>query len=365
MTQHFDVVVFGGGPAGSSAAIALLQNGYSVALIEKTDFTEIRIGETIQPQTSLLLKELKITEEIFIPHLCAHAIQSSWGETSLKENNFLFNPFGQSWHLNRIKFDQQLISYAEKAGAQIHLRSNIEAVDESGTKQWIIRFLSEGNEKIIQGRFIVDATGRQAFLSRKRGGKRRDIDHLIGLISIREDYIQNKNTNYTLVESAQNGWWYSADTPGKRMVIVFMTDADLYKKENSPSENFFLQSLSKTKYTNKRCSGFSTDKVIMRAANSYIMTKTHGYNWMAIGDAAMAFDPLSSQGIYKAIKSGLGAANIINEHFSGDSFALEKYSLQLNAVFEKYLLQRKLYYSQEKRWTQSLFWKRRQAAVDF
>jgi flavin-dependent dehydrogenase len=363
MTQKFDVAVLGGGPAGASTAISLLQKGYSVAIIEKNDYSEVRIGETIQPQILSLLSHLKIDDKIFHHHLPSNAIQSAWGETSLKENNFFFSPFGHGWHLNRLKFDKQLIKQAEKSGVILFINSPIKTITQHNSGNWSFIFLDHGHSKTIDTRFVIDATGRNAFFIKNQGGKRINIDHLIGVVSTQEKKTQQNSSNYTLVESVKNGWWYSADIPENKMVVAFMTDADLYNKENCNSEKFFNQSLSATKFTRKRCCGSFPDKIRMYAANSYIMTKTHGTNWIAIGDAAMAFDPLSSQGIYKAIKSGLNAAEAIHEQFTSNKNALQSYSNTLNAAFEKYMQLRKLYYLKEKRWPHSLFWTRRHTNV--
>jgi len=363
MTRKFDVIVLGGGPAGASIAISLLQRGYSVAIIEKSDYSETRIGETIQPQTASLLNHLKINDEIFHRHLPSNAIQSVWGESSLKENNFFFNPFGHGWHLNRLKFDKQLISHAEKSGATLFTKSLIKTITQYDSGNCGIEFLDHCHIKTIDTRFVIDATGRNAFFVKNQGGKRLNIDRLIGIVSIQGKKTKQNNSNYTLVESAKNGWWYSADIPDNKMVVAFMTDADMYKKENCASENFFNRSLSSTKFINKRCSESFPDRIRIYAANSYIMTKIHGSNWIAIGDAAMALDPLSSQGIYKAIKSGVSAAETIHEQFTRNKYALEIYSNNLNAEFEKYLQLRKLYYLKEKRWPKSLFWQRRHSGV--
>jgi flavin-dependent dehydrogenase len=281
----------------------------------------------------------------------------------LKENNFFFNPFGHGWHLNRLKFDTQLINHAEKSGVTLFTNSMIKTIIQNGSGNWSIKFSDHGHSKTIDTRFVIDATGRNAFFVKNQGGKRLNIDHLIGIVSTRGKKTQQNSSNYTLVESVKNGWWYSADIPENKMVVAFMTDADLYKKENCDSEKYFNQSLSKTKFIKQRCCGSIPDRIRVYAANSYIMTETQGKNWIAIGDAAMAFDPLSSQGIYKAIKSGISAAEAIDEQFTRNRYALETYTDTLNEAFEKYMHLRKLYYLKEKRWPESLFWKRRQADI--
>lgn len=364
MTTKFDIIILGGGPAGSSTALSLLQKGYSVAIVEKTDYSAIRAGETIQPQTSSLLNELKISEEVFNPHIPSNAIQSVWGEASLKENNFIYNPYGHGWHLDRLKFDKQLIQHAEEAGATLFINSQVKTIIQHASGNWIIRLLHHSQTKTINARFIIDATGRSSFLVKQLGGVRKNVDHLIGLVTTSEIRYQPIQENFVLVESEKNGWWYSADIPGNKIVFAFMTDADLYKKEDYNAQNFYKKLLQTTNFTKKRYAGSLLENIKIYAANSYIMTKTHGTNWMAIGDAAMAFDPLSSQGIYKAIKSGINAAAIIHEQFTYNINALENYSNSLHATFEKYMHLRKLYYLQEKRWSQSLFWKRRHTDIN-
>ena len=263
-----------------------------------------------------------------------------------------------------MKFDKQLIQHAEKTGATLFINSLVKTIIQHDSGNWIIRLLNQSQIKAINARFIIDATGRSSFLVKERGGERKNVDHLIGLVTTPETHCQSMQANFFLVESVKNGWWYSADIPGNKIVLAFMTDADLYKKENRNTENFYKKLLLKTNFTKKRYAGSFPENIKIYAANSYIMTKTHGINWMAIGDAAMAFDPLSSQGIYKAIKSGINAAGIIHEQFTHNINALENYSNSLNATFEKYMQLRKLYYLKEKRWSQSLFWKRRHADIN-
>jgi len=89
-----------------------------------------------------------------------------------------------------------------------------------------------------------------------------------------------------------------------------------------------------------------------------------GNNWLAAGDAAMAFDPLSSQGIYHALNSGLLAARAIQDSQFGHQTALEEYSRETPRRFDKYLSMRAIYYGRERRWSSSAFWQRRQNAPD-
>jgi flavin-dependent dehydrogenase len=89
------------------------------------------------------------------------------------------------------------------------------------------------------------------------------------------------------------------------------------------------------------------------------MNRVTGSNWLAAGDAAITFDPLSSQGIYHALKSGLLAARAIENCLCGDQTALEDYARGTQERFDEYLSMRPVHYGQEQRWSYSAFWQRR------
>ena len=125
MSLNVDVVILGGGPAGSSVAISLLQKKYTVSIIEKTDFSSFRIGETISPGVTGLLRKLGMDDKILNVHLPSYTNKSVWGSHEPGENNFFYNPSGHGWHLNRMVFDRQLADHAANLGALSFTNSTI------------------------------------------------------------------------------------------------------------------------------------------------------------------------------------------------------------------------------------------------
>lgn len=361
--MHVDVVILGGGPAGSSAAISLLKKNYTVAVIERSCYSDLRIGETVPSKAVVLLEALGIDNKTFEHQLPSFANCSAWGSSSLQRKNFLFNPFGNGWHLDRVKFDKQLIDHAEKSGACVFVNSNLIKILQVNPENWNITFSTGDEVKEISSHFLIDATGRNSILVKKQGGKRIIVDHLIGIVSFQKSCLKKEQSNYTLVESVKDGWWYSADLPKNKAVITFMTDADLYKKENRFLSEYWKGKLSETIFTRKRFTPSDGNKFFIYAANSYLMTKTFGHNWLAIGDAAMTYDPLSSAGILKALKDGVSASEAIHDFFSGKENAIEQMAGSFEMRFIKYLYQKKQYYRIEKRWEDSFFWKRRHFAI--
>src|SRR5215510_13158227 len=115
-----DVVVLGGGPAGAAAAITLTRAGRSVVVIEKSQYAQPRIGETLPPAARPRLVELAVWEPFLAAgHLPSPGVLSVWGEDELYETHFIFNPYGQGWHLDRQRFDTMLAQAARQAGARL------------------------------------------------------------------------------------------------------------------------------------------------------------------------------------------------------------------------------------------------------
>ena len=142
--------------------------------------------------------------------------------------------------------------------------------------------------------------------------------------------------------------------------MTFLTDADIFADGQGREDNYWLDQLKKTMHTKKRIAPILGDlNVRAVAANSSRLDKFSGKNWLAIGDAAMAFDPLSGQGIFKALQSAFEATEAIQQHLAGSRTALREYSVDARREFEAYKNKRSAYYSKEKRWPDSLFWQRR------
>ena len=167
--------------------------------------------------------------------------------------------------------------------------------------------------------------------------------------------------SHALVEAVEFGWWYSALLPGHRMVIALMTDADLSREYQFNDEAHWKAALVQTNRTRTR-SHFCANPTALsvRAAHSRALDSVADKGWLAVGDAAAAFDPLSSAGIFKAMRGGTVAAYAIGDYLKGDDSATPKYQLLFDAEYKKYLDKRAEYYGQVRRFEGAKFWCRRQ-----
>jgi len=147
-------------------------------------------------------------------------------------------------------------------------------------------------------------------------------------------------------------------------VAAYMTDADLYAAGSKCVVNYLRKQLRKAAQTASRLDGYTLESTpSIAAATSSQMDRIAGKNWLAVGDAAAAFDPLSSQGIQSALTSGLRAAQSVERYLNGDRVALPSYASWVNKNFAEYLLIRNRFYRRELRWPRSLFWQRRQIGM--
>lgn len=365
--RQFDAAIIGGGPGGAATAISLSRAGHSVALFERTHYESPRIGETLPPATRPLLERLGFWERFLQDkHGSSAGTLAAWGSGDLAENHFITNPYGSGWHLDRARFDAGLTQLAEEKGAQVYRDARAWSFEQVKWRGWRVTysFAKEGTpskRETLLARVLVDATGRAGLVGRTLRVKRLAVDKLIGIVRF---YHAAQDDLRTLVEAAPDGWWYSAYLPNSRLIVAYMTDADLLPKSHAERRSAWQELLAQTIYTRWRVGeGIGEVRLYTLAANSYRLEHAAGADWIAVGDAALAFDPLSSQGIYNALDSGMRAAQTLHAQWCGERDAQNAYEEWIAARAARYLEQRAAYYARERRWRDRAFWIRRQEAI--
>ena len=361
-----DVVILGGGPAGAAAALALRQHApsLSVALIEQTSYDQLRIGETLPPVVQPLLEQLGVWDTFLNEgHIPAYGTSTAWGSDRLLDNEFIYHPMGRGWHLDRTRFDAMLTREAENRGVAVYSGARFTGSQRLGGegRRRIAVLAENGDEISVEAAFVVDATGRRSVFAAGQGIRKVLLDHLLGVFiffSLQEG-AELKNT-YTLVEAWEKGWWYSALVPGGKIAVACMSDTDIIKKHGLNSSGGWFDCMSQTHHIKERLKlAVPVTQPRVYPAASHRLERMSGENWLAVGDAATTFDPLSSQGIFKGLRSGIMASYAIGDYFKGRSSGLEKYEAVLAKEFEEYLITRAYFYGQERRWENSAFWQRR------
>jgi flavin-dependent dehydrogenase len=358
----FDVIVAGGGPAGSAAALVLARAGRRVLLVDDSAPGAFRIGEGLAPAARRILRELGVLERVAADgHLPCPGNTSAWGSDALASTDFVFNADGGGWHLDRARFDASLRAAAAQAGAVVRGETRIAAAARTDGG-WRVSLADGG---AAESAWVVDATGRRAIIARRNGAARVPDDALVAFFArFRAPDATADRDARTMVEAAPDGWWYTARVPGGRRVVAFLTDGDLADRALlEPVE--FARRLTETSFVVDvlAAHGYEFEERPRGAdAGSARLDRFAGDGWLAAGDAAVSFDPLSSQGIMTALYTGMRAGESLAAHLSGDAGALDAYAARLEEVYAAYLRNRLDVYGYEGRWRDRDFWARRRPA---
>lgn len=348
-----DVLVFGGGPAGAAAALALARAGRSVAVVTRTRGDRPRIGETVPPTVVGPLAALGVWDAFLADgHTAATGTVACWGDERPHENDSILNPYGHGWHLDRARFDAMLLAGARAAGARVAELPPGGRVehDDSGWGASV-----PGGS--LRAPFLVDATGRAGTVAARVGVPRQRADRLIGLVRFGRAAGTEPRT---LIEACAEGWWYAAVLPDDRAVTAFFTDADLLPVGRAERERCWAQSLSRTRLvrTVMRTAGASRSHAA--PAHTSALAACAGRDWVAVGDAARTLDPLSGQGLVTALGSAMDAAQaVLDGHRSA---ALGAFAARTTAQHRAHLSAGRAHYRREGRWPHSPFWSRRHRA---
>lgn len=348
------VAVVGAGPAGCAAALTLRRYlpEMPVVLVSAPPGAGPAAGETLSPGVLPLLDYLGLRAAFLdAGHLPAGGTASAWGSSQVAERSYLFTGRGTGWHLDRARFDAWLLGQAQAGGASVvHGRALLHGASRSGSG-WLLEIEGAGT---VEARAIVDATGRPAQLARRQGLRPRRDDGLVAEIRWYADDAPRQAAEGALVESVPDGWWYTASLPGGRAVAMFMTDSDLLR------QSAWDDRLASAPATIRRVERWRpAGEAAVRAAHSQITPTVTGEGWVAAGDAAAAFDPISALGIGFSLRSGMEAARVAAACAEGDDEPAAAYAASVTRIYEDYRSRHRAIYLQERRWPEGPFWARR------
>lgn len=349
----FDVAIIGAGAAGSAAACAL-SPAVSVALIDRAPVPGWRIGETLPGAARRLLAGLGCWDRFAAAgHAPAPLKVSRWGSDTAVELDAMRDPDGTGWRLDRARFEADLRADAAARGAAFVGAGVIGLVRTGDGWQ-----LSLDNGELIAARRLIDASGRRSRLLRGFGQRRLVMDRLACVYQRVPQPGWQDPTTYT--QAVREGWWYTAMLPDGDRLVAFHADAD------APELRRVLRAGPVTAALDLPGMAEAIGAVDparaaqskLCAANS-VARSAAGDGWLAAGDSAMALDPLSSQGLFNALATGLEAGEATQALLGGDSGATRIYAARMSRIWQAYVGHHAVYYGMESRWSDASFWARR------
>lgn len=370
--RTYDVAIAGGGPAGAAAAIVLARAGLRVLLADGGGEREFRIGEGLPPSARRLLHELGILERILADgHRPSPGTLAFWGTDAPLVNDFMFQLHGHGLQLDRVRFDAQLRATAREAGAEVVESTRLQfdvSVHDSAVSPHRLRLRRDGGDELkLEARWLIDASGRPATLARQLGATHIRHDRQLAFYQRLRSERGSDRDGRTLVEAVENGWWYSALLPAGERLVAFLGDADLIERRALLESEGLWVMLQQTMQLRVMCAehGYRPHGRTHGAdASSTELHPAAGTGWLAVGDAAVAFNPISSKGISNALYTGSRGAQVLLDHGCGDVHAFARYANHLRDIHRIYREQLRIVHAVEKRWPQSAFWKRRRIHDD-
>lgn len=355
--RQVDVVVLGGGPAGSATALLLSKAGFSTLIVNPARKYS-PLGETLPAAAAPILRHLGAWNSFCEQENPAlDGLASAWGGESLECRDLFSTPGGAGWILDRQSFDQMLLRHCTRVGALVGPQSATHIERLARRDGWRIDCSEVGSRRTVCCRYLVNAVGKQGSVRIPGQNSRITLDCLIGAVAYFENCCGHP---YPLVESVDDGWFYSTPLPKGRTAAVYFTDADIYAVRRKTDSQYFASQLKKAVHTSARIGRsdkLATPKIVSAVTSR--MQKAAGRDWISVGDATCSFDPMSSLGIFKAIDSAARACETVADALrgKGNPNAYESWS---RAIFNSYLGTRRKLYGQERRWN-STFWQRRNA----
>lgn len=354
----FDVCVIGAGPAGSTIAKLLCELGYKVVLVEKEKFPRHNIGLTLTPNINHFLQLLNIKDEIskagFIkaksPIICWTNDEAEKSSTNKQ----------QGFHVDRGIFDQILLDSAKSSG--VHIRQPY----HSKKPRWIARSNGNGywkipltglDKQIITADFLVEATGDHSLLHTR---KTRYLPKTIATYAYW--YIPELKQKQAIIEAGSEHWCWGVQTSGDTYLACVFSDPKALKSNAQNVEEFYKQKLKQSDYLEFCLKGMRHSEIQVCSATCFYDNSPISERHIKVGNASFSIDPLSSQGVQKAIMSAYQGSIVVNtilssEHETKNAIAFYKLIQKISLNQHKKWVQD--YYFQHKKYKNNPFWKAR------
>ncbi len=319
----YDVLIFGGGPGGATAALALAKRGLSVAVLEKDSHPRFHIGESLLPRLLPLIEELGLADRIDgLPHLDKYGAtfqMANADEPARMRFDESLLPGTPTLNVERASFDKMLLDAAREAGAEVFEQTPVKRIERLG---------ADGCEVVtpagrFAGRMCIDASGHGTVIGRHFDRRRPVADENLRRVAYFEHFEHvdmpcGADTGSPLLVLCDEGWFWMIGIDPQRTSIGFVARPGLNKQVGVPANEMLRWAIDRAPVVRERMAeavGPETNRTL--ADFSYSCAPFAGPGYFLVGDAACFLDPIFSTGVTLAMMSGNEAAGHAAELLAG------------------------------------------------
>jgi flavin-dependent dehydrogenase len=354
MGEFFDIVIVGGGPAGSTAGTLLAKHGWNIAIFEKEKFPRFKIGESLLPGSLRTFERMGVKEKIDQADVIVKYGGKIISACGTRSNRFLFSDvfrckYPTAYQVERSTFDTLLLDHAAESGCRVLQGAHVTnvAFDVDGVTIHTV-------DNRYRARYLIDCSGRSSLIG-SRFKLRRNYPHLrkFSLYAHFEDVDRDPGIDGTLTKMirCKDRWIWIIPITAKKTSVGVVLDAQTFKGMKLKPEDAYTQILQENPKVIEQMSRARRVTDVHSAGDfSFRSKRFTGDRWVLAGDAAGFIDPVWSTGVFIAVLSGEKAADMLNRVLrQPERRAAEfaRYERHLGRVLDLYLKFVTAWYTQE------------------
>lgn len=354
-----EVIIAGKGIAALVVSLLLKRKGIPHLLLNRsTARKQLAVGETLPPSALPLLQSLGLLDLFEGNSLHkTRGYHSAWGSRAITDHNFFFHsPFQHGLKINKQSLEEELEDLTSSENIlRFEKLTAIHLADQGVT----VELQNDRGPMTLRGKCIVDATGRNRAVLKLLGIASEEYDQLTAYSCHLPRRDHPKITHSVFVESFEHGWGIVSRLSDEVQVMSLFSRQRVGIHGELKDYSCWPALLSETTFLRDFLSPELDVRVMGGDAGSSRVAQLTGKCWLATGDAAIAFDPLSSHGITNAVYTAHRAVEAIALHLSdAHEKHFREYAESLSAIFAAYLGTKDDLYQRERRWPAAAFWAR-------